>query len=125
VVEAYHPERVLRQFGIVQRIPGPPLIPAHVSRLRTGAGYKVKFSFYAQSLWGRAHDHLLRDRAEVVTRPSDTVPGYLEWYRQVSHPIVQPPHLRASHEVHVPEFVDTRYDDLSLVSYFIFLYFVI
>ena len=120
MVEAYHPERVLRQFGILQRIPGPPLLPAHVSRLRTGAGYKVKFSQYAQSLWDRAHDHLLRDRTHLVTRPGDTVEGYLEWFRLVSHPIVQPPHRRSSHEVNVPQFDYAGYDDLNMVSYIFF-----
>ena len=107
---------MLRQFGIIQRIPGSPLMPAHVSRLRTAAGYKVNFSYYAQILWDRALDHLLRDRADVVTRASDTVPGYMEWYRRVSHPIVMPPARRVSHEIHVPEFTDTRYEDLSVVS---------
>ena len=116
MVEAYHPERVLRQFGIVQRIPGRPLIPAHVRRLRTAAKYTVKFSYYAQSLWDRALDHLLSDRGVAVTRPSDTVPGYMEWYRRFSHPVVMPPARRSDHEVHVPEFSDTRYDDLSAVS---------
>ena len=116
MVEAYHPERVLRQFGIVQRIPGAPLIPAHVSRLRTAAGYKVKFSYYAQSLWGRALDHLLRDRGDAVTRALDTVPGYMEWYRRVNHPIVMPLARRTAQEVHVPKFSDTRYKDLLAVS---------
>ena len=116
MVEAYHPERVLRQFDIVQRIPSTSLIPTYVSHLRTATGYKVTFSYYAQSLWGRALDHLLRDRGVAVTRPSDIVPSYMEWYRRFSHPIVMPPARRATQEVHVPEFSDTIYEDLSVVS---------
>lgn len=35
-------------------------------------------------------------RSHPVTRPSDSVPGYMEWYLRITHVAVQPPHLRSS-----------------------------
>ena len=115
VAEPYHPDRVLRQFQMVQTIPRAPLRPNKSKRGRTAQGYIVTFGYLAQ-LWDQAIDHLLQNRSCPITRPSDCVPGYLEWYRRVSHPIVQNPKRRSTHQPHVPDFEDTRYAEIITVS---------
>ncbi|KAK9087523.1 hypothetical protein Syun_029917 [Stephania yunnanensis] len=45
VVEPYHPERILRQFGHVQSIPDPPYGPLEAHRGPFANKYSVKYGF--------------------------------------------------------------------------------
>ncbi|MCL7034271.1 hypothetical protein MKW94_022542 [Papaver nudicaule] len=92
VVEPYHPDRVLRQFGRFQRIPNSPYSPVDVCRPKDSNGYLVGFKGKYQ-YWVCWQDHLLPEleRGHIVIRPSDCDPAYMEWYKTVSHPRVQNP----------------------------------
>ncbi|KAH0972670.1 hypothetical protein GBA52_024826 [Prunus armeniaca] len=84
VIEPYHPERVLRQFGRVQTI--PPRISAPT---RTGSRANSYNSYFGE-MWDNRENHMLGEvnRSVPVRRPSDTVPGYLEWYLNVGYSFV-------------------------------------
>ncbi|CAL9001777.1 unnamed protein product, partial [Prunus brigantina] len=92
VIEPYHPERVLRQFGRVQTI--RPRISAPT---RTGSRANSYNSYFGE-MWDNRENHMLGEanRSVPVRRPSDTVPGYLEWYLNVGYPFVQNPNYGAA-----------------------------
>ncbi|XP_028067879.1 protein MAIN-LIKE 1-like [Camellia sinensis] len=50
VVEPYHPNRVLRQFGRVQTIPNPPLGPMRASQEAIAPCYDVIYA-YLHIIW--------------------------------------------------------------------------
>ncbi|KAK9088768.1 hypothetical protein Scep_027850 [Stephania cephalantha] len=58
VVEPYHPERILRQFGHVQSIPDPPYRPLEAHRGPLANKYSVKYGF-EQDNWERWRNHVL------------------------------------------------------------------
>ncbi|KAK9083423.1 hypothetical protein Scep_029894 [Stephania cephalantha] len=58
VVEPYHPERILRQFGHVQSIPDPPYRPLEAHRGPSANKYSVKYGF-EQDNWERWRNHVL------------------------------------------------------------------
>ena len=97
VVEPYHPERVLRQFGRIQTIPRAPLAPERATRGSTAASYRIRYLYHAQE-WDRWEDHLLSraSRSHPVTRPTDSVPGFMDWYSRITHLAVHPPECRSS-----------------------------
>ena len=108
VVEPYHPERVLRQFGRIQTIPRAPLAPARASRGPTAGSYRIAYDFLDQ-IWEQWEDHVLSRgrRSHPVVRPSDCVPGYMAWYSRITHLVVHPPESRSSIYHHArPEDVD-------------------
>lgn len=96
VVEPYHPDRVLRQFGYVQTIPRYPLVADIVERGETAQKYRI--------FWAALGDLFdIRDsfvlstqrrgrRAEPAWESSD---DYLEWYQRLCHPFVQNPERRS------------------------------
>ncbi|KAK9111886.1 hypothetical protein Scep_019405 [Stephania cephalantha] len=95
VVEPYHPERILRQFGHVQSIPDPPYRPLEAHRGPSANKYSVKYGFQ-QDNWERWRNHLLApevrgDKAEFEFLAT---PDYLPWFLKVSHPVITNP----SHE---------------------------
>ncbi|XP_058184022.1 protein MAIN-LIKE 1-like [Rhododendron vialii] len=45
VFEPYLPDRVLRQFGLVQLVPGPPLVPLRGSRGANSHSYSVVYAY--------------------------------------------------------------------------------
>ncbi|KAL7227114.1 hypothetical protein ACSBR1_022059 [Camellia fascicularis] len=45
IVEPYHPDRILRQFGRVQIIPSPPLAPVRASRGSTAKQYIIAYKY--------------------------------------------------------------------------------
>ena len=97
VVEPYHPKRVLRQFGRIQTILHAPLAPTRASRGSTAGSYRIVYVFLDQ-MWERWEDHLLSQasRSHPITRPSDCVPDYLDWYFRIMHLVIQPPESRSS-----------------------------
>ncbi|KAK9097792.1 hypothetical protein Syun_024837 [Stephania yunnanensis] len=73
-ISAYHPERVLRQFGLVQTIPSNPLPP--ISK----RAFQMVF---LDQFWERWESHVLSlsARGERVSQPWDVATSsYLHWY---------------------------------------------
>ncbi|KAG5565581.1 hypothetical protein RHGRI_001482 [Rhododendron griersonianum] len=68
VVEPYLPDRVLRQFGLVQLVPGPLLAPLRGTRGSTSATYSVVYQ-YTDALWQNWRDHTLHEDKRVPVRP--------------------------------------------------------
>ncbi|KAF9600597.1 hypothetical protein IFM89_011126 [Coptis chinensis] len=88
---AYHPNRVLRQFGRVQGIPLKPLIPKLDTS--TPRNYKIIYPNIQGHQWSQWFNHVLNEtmRGTAVVDSSDYDPKYIEWYYNVSHPRVQNP----------------------------------
>ncbi|XP_058216531.1 protein MAINTENANCE OF MERISTEMS-like [Rhododendron vialii] len=87
VVEPYLPDRVLRQFGLVQLVPGPPLAPLRGTRGSTSATYSVVYQ-YTNGLWQNWRDHMLHEDKRVPVTPGipwESHQDYLPWFRRVSH----------------------------------------
>ncbi|KAF9616537.1 hypothetical protein IFM89_029998 [Coptis chinensis] len=88
---AYHPDRVLRQFGRVQGIPLEPLIPELDTS--TPCNYKIIYPNIQGHQWSQWFNHVLNEtmRGTAVVDSSDCDPKYIERYYSVSHPRVQNP----------------------------------
>ncbi|KAL7212785.1 hypothetical protein ACSBR2_015462 [Camellia fascicularis] len=79
IVEPYHPDRVLRQFGRVQIIPSPLLATVRASRGSTAKPYSIAYK-YLDTIW-ESWENLLSSetaRSVLVLHPWDCVPGYLD-----------------------------------------------
>lgn len=61
VIEPYHPDRVLHQFGRVQDIPSPPMEPTNCLRGAKPNQYHEDYPYIA-IFWDRWENHLLNDR---------------------------------------------------------------
>ncbi|KAK3169157.1 hypothetical protein Dsin_000061 [Dipteronia sinensis] len=87
-IEPYHPERVLRQFDLVQTIPPDPLLSLRV-KSRT---ISEVCTIWDQS-WDKWDSHLLSSsaRGEVISYPSECCYNYLDWFGRISHVMVQHP----------------------------------
>ncbi|XP_052182064.1 protein MAIN-LIKE 1-like [Diospyros lotus] len=96
VIEPYHPERVLRQFGHKQNIPPPPLSPIEAKRGRATATYKVIYNFINDS-WSRWDFHLLpaHRRGGLALVPWECSEDYLAWYHRITHRVIQNPTNRS------------------------------
>ena len=88
VVEPYHPERVLCQFGYIQTIPPRPFTPP-----------RPDCSILLDQYWERWTDHVLTDQSRgrrcQYSGSGESVPEYMAWYDRISYRIVQPPQLRS------------------------------
>ncbi|XP_028075300.1 protein MAIN-LIKE 1-like [Camellia sinensis] len=80
VVELYHPDRVLRQFGRVQTIPNPPLGPMHASRGATAPRYNVMYA-YLDIIWEAWDNHVLSDPRRSTSHMSQIY--------QITHPFIE------------------------------------
>ncbi|KAI8541723.1 hypothetical protein RHMOL_Rhmol08G0084200 [Rhododendron molle] len=61
VLEPYLPDKVLRQFGMVQLVPGPPLVPLVPLRGSRGGNshsYTVVYA-YTDGQWENWRDHVI------------------------------------------------------------------
>ena len=97
VVEPYHPDRVLKQFGRVQTVPPLPLAPIHATRGPTASDYHITYQ-YINQVWEGWPNQLLSalNRSQPVRRPADCVPGYMNWYKRVSWRILQNPNFHSN-----------------------------
>ena len=86
VVEPYHPDRVLRQFGKVQTIPDAPLAPSRGARGNISARYTGMYR-YLDRIWEAWDNHVLSEqrRSTPVHQPWQCVPGYMDWYKNITH----------------------------------------
>lgn len=98
MVEPYYPERVLRQFGRIQTIPRDPLAPGSFRRGRVPNQYRVLYQ-YVDGMFETWQDHVLHPsyRSRPVRRPWDSVSGYMDYFRKISHPIIHPITRRSGH----------------------------
>ncbi|KAI7981430.1 hypothetical protein LOK49_Contig43G00002, partial [Camellia lanceoleosa] len=79
IVEPYHPNRVLRQFGRVQTIPPAPLSPVRATRVCLySSSVGIMYQYHAHSVL-------------IQQQPFECVREYREWYARVSHRVVQKP----------------------------------
>ena len=91
VVEPYHPDRVQRQFGLIHKIPQAPIAAEKAKRL--DRSYVVKYN-YTTTLFEQWESHLLAPHYRgMLLNPDDPdcEPDYMEWYKKVSHPLIQNP----------------------------------
>ncbi|KAH7858050.1 hypothetical protein Vadar_019523 [Vaccinium darrowii] len=90
VVEPYLPDRVLRQFGLVQIIPGDPIAPA---RVETGdKKYNVVYT-WTDANWTSWEYHVVPEVKRVRTKadvPWECHPDYAQWLSRYSHFTVSP-----------------------------------
>ncbi|XP_028055711.1 protein MAIN-LIKE 1-like [Camellia sinensis] len=90
VVEPYHPDRVLRQFGKVQTIPDAPLAPSRGARGNISARYTIMYR-YLDRIWEVWDNHVLSEqwRSTPVRQSWECVPGYMDWYKNITHLYVE------------------------------------
>ncbi|KAF7145625.1 hypothetical protein RHSIM_Rhsim04G0154500 [Rhododendron simsii] len=92
VLEPYLPDRVLRQFGMVQLVPGPPLVPLRGSRGANSHSYSVVYA-YTDGQWENWRDRVMNVDKRVAIQPGvpwESHPDYLPWFPTVSHFRVSP-----------------------------------
>ncbi|KAF9595267.1 hypothetical protein IFM89_038270 [Coptis chinensis] len=77
---AYHPDRVLHQFGRVQGIPLEPLILE--IDMSTPHNYKIIYPNIQGHQWSQWFNHVLNEtmRGTTVVDSSDCDPKYIKWY---------------------------------------------
>ncbi|KAL9244588.1 hypothetical protein vseg_018353 [Gypsophila vaccaria] len=89
IVEPYHPDRCMRQFGFVQVIPRHMPRPVVVHRPPAPKfGYRLGYGKYVDEAWEYMEYHLinLSNLSVLATMPFDAHPDYMPWYVKVSHP---------------------------------------
>ncbi|KAH7841568.1 hypothetical protein Vadar_031641 [Vaccinium darrowii] len=93
IVEPYLPDRVLRQFGFVQLVPGPPIGPKRGSKRGSVSAEYIVVYTWTDALWENWKYHVVPDDKRVVVKqgvPWESAPNYLDWFRTVSHVRVAP-----------------------------------
>ncbi|KAL0342733.1 UNVERIFIED_CONTAM: hypothetical protein Scaly_1935900 [Sesamum calycinum] len=94
IVEIHHPESVLRQFGMIQDIPpNPPVSERRLHTLdRRGRHEQDWASFHRDYIiqWNDVQS-LMVVRPEIEN-DRDTVPDYMNWFRQITR-------IQISHEI--------------------------
>ncbi|XP_028105765.1 protein MAIN-LIKE 1-like, partial [Camellia sinensis] len=73
IVEPYHPNRVLRQFGRVITIPPEPLSPVRAIRGSKPGQYRIMYQYH-DTIWAQWENHVLSINARSVLvqqRPSE------------------------------------------------------
>ncbi|KAI8544312.1 hypothetical protein RHMOL_Rhmol08G0286700 [Rhododendron molle] len=88
VVEPYLPDRVLRQFGLLQRIPADPIAPQRASRGQHT--YDVDYE-WTEGFWSSPDYHLVPEDKRERTPPGmpwACTDDYIPWLMVFSHPRV-------------------------------------
>ncbi|KAK4407482.1 protein MAIN-LIKE 1 [Sesamum angolense] len=90
IVEMHHPERVLRQFGIMQNIPDQPdtrdMSLHKITRSnRTGTDWVLQHILYI-TRWQRRYDTVIQ--RQPISNRRDTDRGYWEWYNNITRHFV-------------------------------------
>lgn len=87
IIEPYMPERISRQFGRVQRIPGRVIEPYSCVYRKNPRSYK-KACGSSDAQWDIPAAHRLNADflGPLATHSTSSVsPDYMEWFRRVSH----------------------------------------
>ncbi|KAL0314916.1 UNVERIFIED_CONTAM: Serine/threonine-protein phosphatase 7 long form [Sesamum angustifolium] len=90
IVEMHHPERVLRQFGMMQNIPDQPdtrdMSLHRITRSnRTGTDWVLQHILYI-TRWQRRYDTVIQ--RQPISNRRDTDRGYWEWYNNITRHFV-------------------------------------
>ncbi|KAL0368044.1 UNVERIFIED_CONTAM: protein MAIN-LIKE 1 [Sesamum calycinum] len=90
IVEMHHPERVLRQFGMMQNIPDQPdtrdMSLHKITRSnRTGTYWVLQHILYITK-WQRRYDTVIQ--RQPISNRRDTDRGYWEWYNNITRHFV-------------------------------------
>ncbi|XP_021761314.1 uncharacterized protein LOC110726158 [Chenopodium quinoa] len=90
IVEAYMPQRCLRQLGFVQVVPPPPAWPSKAVRSASSKEYVVQWPSNMISMWEQFSMVARLWTAELQRPPSGVTAmcdqHYMEWYIRHSHP---------------------------------------
>ncbi|KAK4398103.1 protein MAIN-LIKE 1 [Sesamum angolense] len=89
-LEMHHPERVLRQFGMMQNIPDQldtrDMSLHKITRSnRTGTNWILQHIHYI-TRWQRRYDMVIQ--RQPISNRRDTDRGYWEWYNNITHHFV-------------------------------------
>ncbi|KAK4404198.1 Serine/threonine-protein phosphatase 7 long form [Sesamum angolense] len=90
IVEMHHPERVLRQFGMMQNIPDQPdtrdMSLHKITRSNhTGTDWVLQHILYI-TRWQRRYDTVIQ--RQPISNRRDTDRGYWEWYNNITRHFV-------------------------------------
>ncbi|KAL0423054.1 UNVERIFIED_CONTAM: protein MAINTENANCE OF MERISTEMS [Sesamum radiatum] len=90
IVEMHHPERVLRQFGMMQNIPDQPdtrdmSLHRTTRSNRTGTDWVLQHILYI-TRWQRRYDTVIE--RQPISNRRDTDRGYWEWYNNITRHFV-------------------------------------
>ncbi|KAK4402806.1 protein MAINTENANCE OF MERISTEMS [Sesamum angolense] len=90
IVEMHNPERVLRQFGMMQNIPNQPntrdMSLHKITRSnRTGTDWVLQHILYI-TRWQRRYDTVIQRQS--ISNRRDTDRGYWEWYNNITRHFV-------------------------------------
>ncbi|KAL0290913.1 UNVERIFIED_CONTAM: protein MAINTENANCE OF MERISTEMS [Sesamum angustifolium] len=90
IVEMHHPERVLRQFGMMQNIPDQPdtrdMSLHKITRSnRTGTDWVLQHILYITK-WQRRYDTIIQ--RQPISNRRDTDRGYWKWYNNITRHFV-------------------------------------
>ncbi|KAK4383886.1 hypothetical protein Sango_2739900 [Sesamum angolense] len=90
IVEMHHPERVLRQFGMMQNIPDQPdtrdmSLHKITHSNRTGTDWVLQHILYI-TRWQRRYDTVIQ--RQPISNRRDTDRGYWEWYNNITRHFV-------------------------------------
>ena len=110
IIEPYHPDRVVRQFGLRQSIPSMPIGPFKGRRGLTGQQYTVMFRFIAAH-WDGYANHVLAHASRVPVQPGvphDCSKDYLPWVRRLLHLRVENPINRQGYEEDIAPSTEDR-----------------
>lgn len=90
IVEAYMPQRYLRQLGFVQVVPPPPACPMKAVRPASLRDYVVQWPDIMTGTWDQFPMVARLWTAELQRPPSGVPPMcdhyYMEWFNRYSHP---------------------------------------
>lgn len=116
IVESYHPDRVLSQFGRFQAIPPAPLAPISATWGATTAQYRIAYGYLDQIL-ERWHNHLVSplEWSTPTSHPWDCVLGDMDWYVVLSRPDGSEPSARSTCDPRVQDFRDSSSIDPQLL----------